>query len=262
MTDSYSSHSKNRRLPLNGAVNFRDIGGYQTMDQRLVKTGLVYRSDHLSRLDANDHQLLIELNFKTVCDLRSLREQERSPDLLPPNDTIRLLSLPIQAKFFDPATAMKRLHSGDDSWLTIDFLCRLYLNYVDDFGLVWGKLLRLIASAENLPLVFHCTGGKDRTGIFAALLLKFLGVEEELIFSDHDLSNTYNAERLRPFYAKFEDLGIGPEKAATYLQAPPEPLAAMFAHLKKRYGTVEDYLRTEANLDSITLKALQTILLQ
>jgi len=262
MTDSDSSHLDKRRLILNGAVNFRDIGGHRANDQRLVKTGLVYRSDHLSRLDVNDHQILLELNFKTVCDLRSPREQDRSPDLLPQNGTICLMSLPIQANFFDPATAMKRLYSGDDSWLTMDFLCKLYLNYLDDFGMVWGKILRLIASPENLPLVFHCTGGKDRTGIFAALLLKFLGVDEELIFSDHDLSNTFNAERLRPFYAKFAELGIGPEKAATYLHAPPEPLAAMFAHLKKRYGTVEDYLRTEADLESVTLKALQDNLLQ
>lgn len=262
MDDSSSPIIDSRRLPLKGAVNFRDIGGNTAANNRLVKTGLVYRSDHLSRLSNHDLQILQGLNFKTACDLRSIKEQQRSPDILPGDGSVRLLPLPVQSKIFDPATAMDLLKSGDDTWLTMEFLSKLYLSYLDDFGSVWGKMFNLIASTDNLPLVFHCTGGKDRTGIFAALLLKFLGVDEERIFFDHDLSNAFNAERLRPFYIRLKELGIGPEKAATYLQAPPEPLAAMFNRLKKRYGGVEDYLRTKANLDTATLKALQTILLQ
>ena len=262
MTDLYSSHLNNRRLSLSGAVNFRDLGGHPTTKHGRMKTGLVYRSDHLSLLSADDLQIFLHLHFRTVCDLRSYKEQKRSPDILPGDGSVRLLSFPVQSKNFDPATAMDLIRSGDDTWLTIDFLCSLYLSYLDDFGPVWGKILSLIASPDNLPLVFHCTGGKDRTGIFAALLLKFLGVDEERIFSDHDLSNTYNAKRLQPIYAKFADLGIGPEQAATYLQAPPEPLAAMFDHLQKRYGGIEDYLRMKANVDTATLKVLQTILLQ
>jgi len=262
MSNSYLSHHNSRRLSLSGAVNFRDLGGHPTTNHCRVKTGMVFRSDHLSRLSADDLQILLHLHFRTVCDLRSLGEQKRSPDILPEDGSVELLSLPVQSKKFDPATAMDLIKSGDDSWLTIDFLCSLYLSYLDDFASVWGKILSLIASPDKLPLVFHCTGGKDRTGIFAALLLKFLGVDEERIFSDHDLSNTYNAIRLQPIYAEFADLGIGPEKAATYLQAPPEPLAAMFEHLQKRYGGIEDYLRKKANVDAVTLKALQTNLLQ
>lgn len=262
MTYTCSSQIDNRRLPLKGAVNFRDIGGNPSANKRSVKTGLVYRSDHLSRLSTDDLQILQRLNFKTVCDLRSLKEQQRSPDILPEDGSIRHASMPVQSRIFDPATAMDLLQSGDDTWLSMDFVSELYLSYLNDFGPVWGKVFRLITSYDNLPLVFHCTGGKDRTGILAALLLKFLGVDEERIFFDHDLSNACNEERLRPIYARFKELGIGPEKAATYLQAPLEPLAAMFDHLKKQYGTIEDYLRTKANLDAATLKALQTILLQ
>ena len=262
MTDSDSTQIDSRRLPLVGAVNFRDIGGNPAAHNRFVKTGLVFRSDHLSRLDAGDLETLQRHDFKTVCDLRSSREQQKSPDILPKDGSIRHLSLPVQSQYFDPATAMTLLKSGDDTWLTMDFLCKLYLSYLDDFGPVWGKIIRLITSHGNLPLVFHCTGGKDRTGIFAALLLKFLGVDEERIFFDHDLSNAYNAERLRPFYLKLNELGIEREKAAIYLQAPLEPLVAMFDHLKKKYGGVEDYLRTKANLDTATLRALQTLLLQ
>lgn len=251
-----------RRLLLSEAVNFRDIGGYETADCRTVKRGLVYRSDHLSRLTEKDQRLLQRLRFKIVFDLRTVREQQNFPDLLPPDGSIHLQSLPVQANDFDPATVMDRLKAGDDAWLSMDFFIKLYQSYLDDFGPVWGTVLSSAASYHNLPLVFHCTGGKDRTGICAALLLKALGVPEASIIADHDLSNLYNAERLQPIYAKFAAIGIGPEKAAPYLQAPIEPLIAMFVHLKKNYGTIEDYLLTKAGLDRTTLMALQAGLLE
>lgn len=256
------SQIDNRCLPLSGAVNFRDIGGNRGKNLKLVKTGLVYRSDHLSRLSEDDQQLLESLGFKTVCDLRSVKEQEKSPDLLPKNNAIQLLSLPIQSKNFDPATAIARLKAGDDSWLTMEYLVDLYIDYLDNFGEVFGKIFMLIASPVNLPLVFHCTGGKDRTGIMAALLLKFLGVEEEKIFFDHDLSNACNKERLKPIYEKFADLGVGPDKAFFYLQAPLEPLIELFSHLNKRYGSVEEYLLTRGKVDRSLLRSIEMLLLQ
>ncbi|MBT8359750.1 MAG: tyrosine-protein phosphatase [Desulfobacterales bacterium] len=261
MADTTPTTLGNRRLPLSGAANFRDLGGNVSTDLRCVRRGLVFRSDHLSRLSTNDQQMLQRLRLKIVCDLRSVREQQRAPDLLPHDGSIRLLSLPVQDKIFDPATAIDRLKAGDDAWLSMDFLVGLYQRYLDDFGPVWGNVLSLVVSSHNLPLVFHCTGGKDRTGICAALLLMALGVGEEAILSDHALSDACNAERLQPIYAKFASFGIAPEKAAYYLQAPIEPLVAMFDHLEKSYGTIEDYLTNKANLDRSTLRQLQAVLL-
>ncbi len=262
MTESAPPSIFDQRLPLSGAVNFRDLGGYPTADDRRVKRGLVFRSDHLSRLTTGDQQILQRLRFKVVCDLRTVREQQGAPDLLPLDGSIRLLSLPVQVDDFDPTTAMDRLRAGDSAWLAMDFFIEHYRRYLDDFGPVWGRVLRLVTSPANLPLVFHCTGGKDRTGICAALLLKALGVQEESIFLDHERSNACNIERLQSLYAELAALGIGPEQAAPYLQAPVEPLAAMLAHLKKTYGSVEDYLRTKAGLDETALSALQSALLE
>lgn len=261
MTESFSLID-GRRIPFSQAVNFRDIGGCTTSDHRIVKRGLVYRSDHLSRLTQEDQQLLQRLHVKVVCDLRTVREQQNSPDLLPEDGSVRLLSLPVQVDDFDPATVMDRLKAGDNAWLSMDFFIELYQRYLNDFGPVWGEVLRLAAFHQNLPLVFHCTGGKDRTGICATLLLKALGVSEATILADHDLSNVYNAERLQPIYARFADIGIEPEKAAPYLQAPIEPLTAMLEHLNTNYGTIEDYLLTKAGLDRATLIALRESLVQ
>ncbi len=251
-----------QRLPLSGAVNFRDLGGYLTADNHRIKRGLVFRSDHLSRLTMEDQRILQDLRFKVVCDLRTVCEQQRAPDLLPLDGSIRLLPLPVQAGGFDPARVRERLQAGDTSWLSMDFFIELYQRYLDDFGPVWGRIYNLIASPDNLPLVFHCTGGKDRTGICAALLLKALGVREESILLDHDQSNACNAQRLQPIYAEFAALGIGPEQAAPYLQAPIEPLVAMLEHLEKTYGTIEDYLQRKAGLDETTILALRSCLLE
>jgi protein-tyrosine phosphatase len=262
MPETIAFSTNNRRVPLSGAVNFRDLGGYPTTDHIRVRKGLVFRSDHLSRLTINDQQLLQTLRFRTVCDLRTVLEQRLAPDLLPEDDSIQFLSLPVQVDGFDPATVMDRLRADDGTWLSVDFFIELYRRYLDDFGPVWGTVLRLVASSHNLPLVFHCTGGKDRTGICAALLLKALGVQEENILLDHDYSNDCNAERLQPIYAKFAAMGITAERAAPYLQAPREPLVALLAHLKKTYGTIENYLLSKAGLDRTTLTALHKRLLQ
>lgn len=251
-----------QRLPLEGAVNFRDLGGYATADGRRVKKGRVFRADHLSRLTADDHAILTGLHLKLVCDFRTIREQQLAPDHLPADGSIQLLPLPVQAAGFDPATVIDRLRSGDVGWLSMEFFVELYRRYLDEFGPVWGKVLRLAARPENLPLVFHCTGGKDRTGICAALLLLVLGVAEEEVRRDHDLSNRCNAPRLPRLYAEFAALGYGPEQVAPYLQAPAAPLAAMLEHLKRQYGTVEGYLRTKAGLADATIRALQAELLE
>ncbi len=262
MTDTIPDIQDDRRLHLAGAVNFRDLGGNVTTDARLVKRGLVFRSDHLCRLSPDDHSILDRMQLKIVCDLRSVHEQQKAPDLLPEDGSIRLLSLPVQDKYFDPATAMERLKAGDGTWLSMDFLVGLYRRYLDDFGPTWGRVLSFAATDDNLPLVFHCTGGKDRTGICAALLLKTLGVEDEHILSDHLLSNVYNAERLEPLFTKFAALGIDAEKAGYYLLAPAEPLVALLDHLKKVYGSVEDYLIKKGGLERATVSAIQSRLLQ
>ncbi|NNK58118.1 MAG: tyrosine-protein phosphatase [Desulfofustis sp.] len=262
MTEKDEIALDNRRLELAGTANFRDLGGLVGSGHQPVHRGLIYRSDHLSRLTDEDHGVLLDLGLKTICDLRSDRERQRSPDRLPAADSIRYLFLPVEDRKFDPATALERLKKGDREWLSLDFVIGMYRRYLDDFGPVWGKVLTLAASDINLPLVFHCTGGKDRTGICAALLLLLLGVDEDAVLADHRLSTVYNADRVQPLFDKLAALGIDREMAAPYLQAPVEPLAAMLEYLKNRYGTVEDYLLTRTEMQRPTLSRLRTLLLQ
>ena len=203
MTTSAARPLCPQHLPLSGAVNFRDLGGYRTGDGRQVKRGLVFRSDHLSRLTADDQQLLQRLRLKVVCDLRTVQEQKRHPDQLPQDGSIRLLLLPVQAGSFDPALAIDRLQSGESDWLSLDFFISVYRQYLDDFGPVWGRIFRLIAAPANLPLVFHCTGGKDRTGICATLLLLTLGVYQSQIIINFRTTEKCQCGRTSGFRLQF-----------------------------------------------------------
>lgn len=262
MTETTPETRENRRLPLSGAVNFRDIGGIEAGNDSHVKTGKIFRADHLSRLTDGDHRMLHQRGLRTVCDLRSRREQQTSPDRLPTDGSMQLYLLPVESPILDPASAFDRLRSGDLSWLSMDSIIRLYRSYLDDFAPVWAKIYTLASSPDHLPLVFHCTGGKDRTGICSALLLDLLGVNQELIVAEHLLSNRNNAERLKPIYAKFRELGVSEEQADPYLLAPVEPLLDLFDYLRRIYGTTEDYLLTRGGMKRETVNALQTSLTQ
>ena len=177
-----------RRVPLEGSFNFRDLGGYETSDGRRVKWGRVFRSDHLARLTDNDLVLLENMGLRLVCDFRTPAETEKARDRLPQDGSIEYLHLPVIHGEFDPAMAMARMKQGDISWLTQDFMVNRYKRKIDDFPDIWGTVLNRLADPENRPLVFHCTAGKDRAGACAALTLLALGVPEETVIYDHGLS--------------------------------------------------------------------------
>ncbi len=111
----------------------------------------------------------------------------------------------------------------------------------------WTISDRYGAKCSTLPpLIITCPWSSTAPEARIALesvqpcCLRPLACRRRAIIEDHDLSNVYNAERLQPIYAKFAAIGIGPKKAAPYLQAPIEPLIAMFDHLKNNYGTIEE----------------------
>jgi len=250
-----------RRVPVDGTYNFRDLGGYETSGGQRVKWGQIYRSDGLSRLGPKAPAQLKELGLRTVFDFRTDAEVDKAPDRLPEDGSIDYVHLPIQHGEFNFIAAMERVKQGDDSWLDQDFMIRGYLENLDDFPQVWGELFRRLAEAQSRPLVFHCTGGKDRAGTAAALILLALGVPEETIIQDHGLSNLYIAPLLPRVYQRMREYGVDPEKLSPYFTAPPEAIQALLEHLRRRYGSAEKYLTAQAELRPQVLERLREELL-
>ena len=251
-----------RRLPLEGTVNFRDLGGYETTAGRRLRWGKVFRSDHLSRLTDRDIAFLQRMKIQCVCDLRTSAEAQKRPDRFPGDGPGEYLHLPIDNLKFDPTTLFEKLKRGDTSWLTPEFLIEGYVLNIDKFGTIWGEVFRRLAEPGRLPLVFHCTGGKDRAGTCAALILLALGVPEETVILDHGLSNIFIADVLDKIYAQFDAYGIDRSKISPYFTAPQYCIEALLHHLNEKYGSCTDYLKSKAGVTEEMLERVREELLE
>jgi protein-tyrosine phosphatase len=251
-----------RRIPLEGAVNFRDIGGYQTTDGRQVRWGRVFRSDGLTRLTGPDLAVLSRLGVRYVFDFRTAAEAADAPNRLPEAPPVAYHNLPVSHGKFDFVQAVKRLKAGDTSWLTPDFMINGYLGSLSLHGATWGRVIRHIAGATNGATVYHCTGGKDRTGACTALILLVLGVPEETVIADHQLSNHFIAEMLPRINQMLAAYGVNPDILMPYLTAPRECITAFLETLRAQFGSAAAYLQEKGAVSPETLDQLRQTLLE
>ncbi len=168
-----------RLLPLVGAYNFRDLGGYPTIDGRVTRWGQLYRSDTLHELTDADVDILREIGLSSVIDLRTVAEVERTGRGLLGAEPVRHVHLPVVqdavASQGAPAEAQEDLPSR-------------YLWYLDVGRDALVSALTMVGDPKSYPLVFHCAAGKDRTGVLAALVLDIVGVERNTIVEDYVLT--------------------------------------------------------------------------
>jgi protein-tyrosine phosphatase len=251
-----------RRLPLQKTVNSRDLGGYETADGHRVKWGKVFRSDHLARLSSDDIAFLKQLKIQTVFDFRTLAEVRSRPDRFPADDHGSYVHLPVNHLKFEPALLFEKLKNGDADWLTPQFLIKGYRLNVDQFARSWGAVFKRLADPAQLPLIFHCTGGKDRAGTFAALLLLALGVPEKTVIDDYGLSNIYIADVVNQIYAQFNIDAQYRKKISPYFSAPQYCIEAMLSHLHDKYGSPTAYLKSKAGMTEEMLQKIKYQLLE
>jgi len=235
-----------RRLPLECCDNFRDLGGYRTVDGRRVRWNRLYRANDLSALDGDDLEYLSPLNIKLVCDFRSERERTAKPDRQI-DPTTREISLPIVQEGVDPAEMQRKIRTGGMAGLGIrSTMLEAYRAFVTDYADEWKAMFDRISDGANLPTVVHCTAGKDRTGFASALVLFALGVPEESVFEDYLLTNYYQQNFVRfvlrwvPLYSFFR---TDPEDLRPLLEARREYLQASIDAMVETYGSIDAYLQ-------------------
>jgi protein-tyrosine phosphatase len=137
-----------------------------------------------------------------------------------------------------------------------------YIMNIEEFPHTWGTVFKRIIEKKSRPFVFHCTGGKDRAGTCAALILLALGVPEETVIYDHQLSNIFIAGLLKGIYKRLESYGVDPEKLKPYFTAPRECIVALIEHIRSTYGSAAKYLTDRADIDANTLDVLKEELLE
>ena len=253
-----------RFVSLEGTVNFRDMGGYETENGRFVRWGRLYRGGLLANLTVADQDKLNALGLCTVCDVRSASEAERRPDRLDRLNGLTRLQLAVETvdRFTTLRTFWVVLFRRDRLF---DLLHDGYLEVVlEQNSHVVLEIFNRFADPENLPGLVHCTAGKDRTGIASALILTVLGVPRETIVADYTLSNyfyDYFRESLKPDVAKLTRFGVTIDDLWPFLVVDGNTMRRTLDALDVRYGSVENYLTERVGVETAVIDHLRDNLL-
>jgi protein-tyrosine phosphatase len=240
-----------RIVPFDTCFNFRDIGGYETADGRHVRWGAVFRSDTLHRLTTADLERALALGVRTVIDLRSTDEVTEWGRF--PADDVDFHHLPLlenDEPAFEP-------FDHDDPEPPVG---EMYVHMATAGRDALATSLRVIAGGEH-AVVFHCAAGKDRTGILAALLLSTLGVSDDLIVADYEISEHALAPSFAWAEANDASMAAALAKLAPWQhRSSPERMQVFLDLLRERHGSIDGYL-TDAGLESEVLEVLRARLL-
>jgi len=248
-----------RLVPLAGTLNFRDLGGYPATGG-VTRWGHVYRSDKLSALTDDDVAHLGEVvGLRTVCDFRYDREVAEDPSRLPEGATIVRLSVGA-APGDNPASLEDRIRAGELTSVTTEAMAAGYLAMLEQQADLFGRLVAHVAHADHHPVVIHCTAGKDRTGLGAALLLGAVGVADDVIIEDYRLTDDYRSvHRLAEIGPQIEAVGLDLDDLKVLFTAPAETMALTLDGVTERWGGILGYLTGPAAVSDATLEDLAAV---
>ena len=232
-----------RVVPLAGAGNFRDFGGYPVADEGVVRRGFLYRSNRLSQLNSDDIPRLNTLGIRTIFDLRARREREGDPTVWT-GDHLATYTFP-------PGHKRRLVDMALDYPPTPEGATRLMHDFYSELPRTMGHMVADIVhriAADRVPCVVHCSAGKDRTGIVAALILGLLGVDRDTILDDYVLTASLNATEedmarsvvQSDVKREFQDR-YSVDTIAVMRAARPEFLGASFAAIDRQYGSFDAY---------------------
>ena len=242
-----------RLLPLEGLYNVRDLGGYPaaaagepfgSLGTRQVAWGRLYRAGDIGNLTPQAKGYLEGRNIRTIVDFRYDAERAASPD--GELATVRNnIPLPI---FAGNIADLSELEADTDGEAVME---ELYRAMVSETRTQYRSFFRILQDRDSAPLIFHCSAGKDRTGVGAALILAALGADRETIFRDYLLTVEY----LKGKYDQWLKSAPHLEPVMTVRQ---RYIAAAFDVIDTRFGGVEAYLRNEMDADIDLLRDLYT----
>lgn len=219
--------SRFRHIDLEGAANFRDLGGLETADGRRIRSGRLFRSDSLHRLTAADLEALDALGITTVIDLRAEDEIRRNGPGPLSTTGIRHINFPITD-----------IDSPTDAETT---MVEAYLGLMQAAAAGFRDLFQTLAEPDTLPAIVHCMAGKDRTGVAMALILATLGIPDDTIVLDYALSEANMAPLLQLGRGADVDLSTL-DIPSNWLEAKPESMQNLLRAISRRWGSVAGYL--------------------
>lgn len=241
-----------RKIELEGASNFRDIGGYLTLDSGQLQFGRIFRSDNLAKLTNSDWQVVEQLDVGSIIDLRRMDEKLRSPTVLPPSSNIEIIEIPIDVEILGKGELLQHILSKEIKKITHKDMAQMYQDILSKFRPELTRVVSILLDPARRNKIVHCTAGKDRTGISVALVQSLCNVPKRQIMSDFLLSNSFRtptriaalSERLKSHQVDIEDI-------VPYLSASPTALQRAFEILHDQYDGPSDYLTFDETSSSL-----------
>ena len=247
--------------------NFRDVGGLATADGGTVRAGLLFRSAAPAKLPEGDRTALRSLGLRLICDLRTPQQRRRRRVHLGPGADIPTVSVPLHEPGLTDGGLRLLLSflfgaAGGDRFRR--FISDFYRDLAFEQAAAIGTAVTLLAQEDSLPALIHCSAGKDRTGVLAALLQLLLGVPFDVVVQQYLRTNDAFAARLPRFIRLMRFLTFfqaSPERLRLVLMADPEPLIQMHDAIKARHGSVERSLTDACAVAPDALESLKRRLL-
>lgn len=247
-----------RLIPMENAPNFRDLGGIPTKDGRVIKWGKIYRSGKLNSLSDKDLDYFNTLGINTVIDFRDDIEVEKDKTRFPKDREVKKVRTPIGDRTGNMQAQLKKQvrNADQDTFDSEKFVADVMRQFVDTFAYQYQPFLDLIAEEENAPILYHCTAGKDRTGLGTALVLAMLGVDEEIIYGDFMMSNYYRNEQINKTLRK-SSLVIKQRIVQPLVEVKKSYIETAFEAINEKYGSMDNFLEKEYGYDAEKLEVIR-----
>lgn len=269
-----------RILPIHGMYNFRDMGGYPTVDGKHVRWNLLYRGDHLNNLKPEGQNFLDNVQLKSIIDLRGDTEIIEYPNLGVNENTKQYVFSPagIVAIFAgslqNDEKDMKNVNFLEnakellkkDKNAAINAMIDQQIQFVHNMTSrsAFAQMLHLLASEDNSPSYIHCKGGKDRTGFAALLILGLLGVDETYIKYDYMLTKKAREKKNQAYYQRFLEMS-NDEEVAQFMYSIFDTqevfIQSALDEIKKEYGSIGAYARFGLGIKDEEIELLQRMYL-
>ncbi|WP_105438401.1 tyrosine-protein phosphatase [Neorhizobium sp. T25_13] len=223
-----------RLIALEGAHNVRDLGGYRITNGSLTRWRSILRGDALHRLSAADIETLLDNGLATVIDLRNAHEIAVEANPFAGHAEVRYHNTPL-------FSALAPVEMMANAVLSFDMGDR-YCQAIDDCQPAIAEVLKTIADAPDGAVLFHCSAGKDRTGVISALLLANAGVDEATIVEDYALTATISGPLIARLRERALGRGTSPELVDIVLASEPRSMRQALDHIRYRHDGIGAYL--------------------
>lgn len=263
--------ARTSRIDIPGTTNLRDVGGLPAAGGTVVRAGRLYRAEVLVATTTPESQgvwredqaaAYAALGVRTVVDLRAEHEAAAKPTAWGLATGAELVALPIaEGGEGSDTNYVRLLLSGELARFGPEEMAAFYRDTLDRRATTFAAAVRVLADPDRVPVLVHCSAGKDRTGLLVALVLDLLGTPRTAIVDDYTLTGVLRPDRVLAYADLFGPAGVDLDDVRGLFETPASAMEAALGHLDARYGGTEPYLVGAGGLAPAEIAAVRSNLL-